>query len=159
MQILVVSDTHGRSEYLEQLLETEDARNSDWLIHCGDIGYDDEWLRMTFRGAVTIVAGNCDYGSDLPLEATVERENHGFYITHGHRYLMGGIDRLLYRAEELGCDVVLFGHTHRPYIEQDGDILACNPGSLAMPRQSDGRHTYAVLEVTEDGVTARIAEL
>ncbi|MBR6019478.1 MAG: metallophosphoesterase [Lachnospiraceae bacterium] len=159
MKVLVISDTHGRRETMERLLETDDAKDADWIIHCGDIGYDDEWLRYAFRGAVTIVCGNCDFGSDLPREAVVEREGVKFYVTHGHRYLMGGLDRLAYRAQEVGASVVLFGHTHIPYTVEEDGIRFLNPGSLALPRQSDRRKTYGVITVEQGSVTAKIREL
>ena len=159
MKIIVISDTHDRTETMERLLALQEVKEADWLIHCGDIGYDDDWLRNAFHGAVTIVAGNCDYGSNLPRETVVEREGTGFFITHGHRYLMGGLDRLSYRAQELGCGVVLFGHTHAPLVEEEGDILFVNPGSLALPRQANRRKTYAVLTDKDGAWKAEIREL
>lgn len=159
MKILVISDTHDRTEPMEQLLASKDAKDADWLIHCGDIGYDDDWLRNAFHGAVSIVAGNCDYGSELPGELVVEREGTNFLITHGHRYLMGGLDRLSYRAQELGCGVVLFGHTHAPLVEEEGNILFVNPGSLALPRQANRRKTYAVITDANGVWKAQIREL
>ena len=159
MKILVISDTHDRRESMERLLLTKDAKEADWLIHCGDIGYDDDWLRNAFRGAVTIVSGNCDFGSPLPRETVVEREGTQFFITHGHRYLMGGLDRLAYRAEELGCSVVLFGHTHSPLVTEEDGILFVNPGSLALPRQADRKRTYAVLTEKDGEWSAEIREL
>ena len=159
MKILVISDTHDRREPMELLLSTKDAKDADWIIHCGDIGYDDDWLRNAFYGAVTIVSGNCDFGSDLPRETVVERDGTQFFITHGHRYLMGGLDRLGYRAEELGCSVVLFGHTHSPLVTEEGGILFVNPGSLALPRQANRRKTYAVITGETDNWKAVIREL
>ena len=35
MKILVVSDTHGRDEKLERVVEQEQP--FDYLIHCGDV--------------------------------------------------------------------------------------------------------------------------
>ncbi len=159
MQILVISDTHGSRGRMEELLENVELRKSDWLIHCGDIGQDADWLRNAFPRAVSIVAGNCDFGADLPRETVVEREGRKFLITHGNRYVAGGMGYFLYRAKELECDVVLFGHTHVPLIEEEEGILFVNPGSLALPRQSDGRPTYAVIRVENGTATAEIRSL
>ena len=38
-------------------------------------------------------------------------------------------------------DIVMFGHTHKPYFEQKDGITVLNPGSLAYPRQ-EGRIGY-----------------
>lgn len=159
MKIIVVSDTHGRTEALENLLAREDVRKADWLVHCGDIGDDERWLRNAFAGAVSIVAGNCDYFTDLPKELTVEREGRRFLITHGHRYLSGGISRLWYRAKEEACDVVLFGHTHMPLVAEEDGVLFVNPGSVALPRQADRRRTYAVINVENGKASAHIEDV
>ena len=36
-------------------------------------------------------------------------------------------------------DIVMFGHTHKPYFEQKDGITVLNPGSLAYPRQEAER--------------------
>lgn len=159
MKIIVVSDTHGRRENLEQLLARDDVRDADWLVHCGDIGDDERWLRNAFPRAVSIVSGNCDWFTDLPRELVVEREGRRFLITHGNRYVDGGLPRFSYRAREEACDVVLFGHTHMPLVTEEGGILYVNPGSAAMPRQADRRRTYAVITVSDGRATARIEDL
>ncbi|MCL6580988.1 MAG: metallophosphatase family protein [Firmicutes bacterium] len=43
-------------------------------------------------------------------------------------------------------DVVLLGHTHRPYIRQVGRVTVANPGSVGQPRDGDPRAAYAVWE-------------
>jgi len=50
-----------------------------------------------------------------------------------------------YRAEEVGANVVLFGHSHVPLCTEERGVLFLNPGSLQLPR---GYHqpTYACLE-------------
>ena len=157
MRILVLSDTHGRRDGMEELLTTEDARTADWLVHCGDIGRsDEEWLRRAFSGAVTIVEGNNDFFTDLPRQLVVEREGHRFLILHGQRQVHGGLVLFRYTALENNCDIVLFGHTHKPLIEEDDGIWYINPGSLELPRQADRRRTYVVLDVRGKNVTATL---
>ena len=41
-----------------------------------------------------------------------------------------------------GVDIVLYGHTHRPVIDIDDDIIAVNPGSLSHPRQEGRQPSY-----------------
>ena len=53
-------------------------------------------------------------------------------------------------AASRGMNIVMFGHTHKPLIEQFGSVLAINPGSLTYPRQSGRRPSYAVMDL-EDG--------
>jgi putative phosphoesterase len=57
-------------------------------------------------------------------------------------------DRRWQRADELGVDIVIGGHTHVPMAERFGHTLVVNPGSTAEPRTSgDRRGTYAVIDV------------
>ena len=55
-----------------------------------------------------------------------------FLLLHGHQYY--AMSSLLYRAEEVHADMVLYGHTHMPDLSADGPRLILNPGSLSRPR-------------------------
>jgi predicted phosphodiesterase len=54
--------------------------------------------------------------------------------------------------------LVVFGHSHRPVIEQVGDTLAVNPGSAGKPRFRDPV-CVAIAEITRGRVTARRIDL
>ena len=45
----------------------------------------------------------------------------------------------------------MYGHTHRPLIELEGDIIAINPGSLSYPRQDGKKPSYVIMTLDEDG--------
>lgn len=56
-------------------------------------------------------------------------------LTHGHYYNVSlGVETLREEAIERGCDIAMYGHTHRPYLEQGGKVTILNPGSLSYPR-------------------------
>ena len=54
-------------------------------------------------------------------------------------------------AKARGFDIVMFGHTHRPCLEQDDDIVALNPGSLSYPRQEGRKPSYVIMETDRYG--------
>jgi putative phosphoesterase len=54
------------------------------------------------------------------------------------------------------CDVLVFGHTHQPWVAEYGDVLFVNCGSVGKPKDGDSRASYAVLEVEAGEVTADI---
>lgn len=54
-------------------------------------------------------------------------------------------------AIDRGVDIVLYGHTHRPVIDIDDDIIAVNPGSLSYPRQEGRQPSYAIMEIDRRG--------
>jgi predicted phosphodiesterase len=49
-------------------------------------------------------------------------------------------------------DVVAFGHTHRPWHREIGDVHFVNTGSVGRPKDGDPRAGYVVLIVNESGV-------
>ncbi|RJX19292.1 MAG: metallophosphoesterase [Desulforudis sp.] len=57
-------------------------------------------------------------------------------------------------------DVLVAGHTHRPYVWQAESVLVVNPGSVGQPRDGDPRAAYALLGTGDKGkVTASIVRV
>jgi predicted phosphodiesterase len=54
------------------------------------------------------------------------------------------------------CDVLVFGHTHKPWIHEYGGVLFVNCGSVGKPKDGDVRGGFAVLETDGAEVVARI---
>ena len=54
-------------------------------------------------------------------------------------------------ARARGFDIVMFGHTHRPYLEQDREIVVLNPGSLSYPRQEGRKPSYIIMDLDREG--------
>ena len=146
MKILIVSDTHGKDEKLEEAVLREAP--FDYFIHCGDVEGREIFIEALVECPCTIVAGNNDFFSDLPREDVIQLEGHRLLVTHGHYYGASmGLYGLLDEGKTRGCQAVLFGHTHRPVNETEDGILLLNPGSLAYPRQEGKRPSYAVMEL------------
>ncbi len=159
MKILIVSDTHGRDTNLEFVVEKEAP--FDMLIHCGDVEGREFFIEALAECPCCIVAGNNDFFSDLPREEEITLGGRKALVTHGHYY---GVSMDLYgiteEAASRGCEIVLFGHTHRPTAERCNGVLAVNPGSLAYPRQQGRRPSYAVMEASRTcGVQVEIRYL
>jgi diadenosine tetraphosphatase ApaH/serine/threonine PP2A family protein phosphatase len=49
------------------------------------------------------------------------------------------------------CDVLVFGHTHTPWIHSYGGVLFVNCGSVGKPKDGDPRAAFAVLELDRAG--------
>ena len=150
MKILIVSDTHGRDGRLEQVVEREAP--FDMLIHCGDVEGREFFIEALAECPCYIVSGNNDYYSDLPRETEVLVGGKRAWITHGHYYGISMNNRnVVDEALRRGCDMIFCGHTHRPVIEEYGNLLLVNPGSLTYPRQEGRKPSYAVMAVSWDG--------
>lgn len=144
-KILVVSDTHRKLTNLQRALEAE--KGADLLIHLGDIEGDEEEIRRLAGCPVEMVKGNNDFFCALPREEEIWLAGHKAFLTHGHDYGVSvGNEILRDEARARGCDIVMYGHTHRPVLdENDGGLTVLNPGSLSYPRQMDRRPSYAVI--------------
>ena len=67
-------------------------------------------------------------------------------VVHGHTFCVyRGVERLKQYALQNHIDIVMFGHTHKPYIEIDEDVTILNPGSVSYPRQPDHMPTFLSL--------------
>ena len=151
MKVLIVSDTHGREQNLAEALEQTGP--IDQLIHLGDVEGGAEHIRELAGDApAAIIAGNNDFFCDLPNERIFTIGGHRIFMTHGHGYFVhSGTLYLKREARKKGADIVMFGHTHKPYMEEDNELLVLNPGNLSLPRQEGHRPTYIVMEIADDG--------
>ena len=150
MRVLIVSDTHGRHGGLDRALQ--EAGNIDMLIHLGDVEGGETYIDAVADREKHIIRGNNDFFSELPREEEFYIGSHKVFITHGHAYYVS-LDPEYIREEgkARGAEIVMFGHTHRPFFEDDNGIIVLNPGSLSFPRQEGRKGSYMILEMDEDG--------
>ena len=75
------------------------------------------------------------------------------YVTHGHLYdVKQSPMKLIYRAKELGANIVCFGHTHVLGAEYIDDIFFVNPGSLKKPRRIEEK-SFVTITITKTHFT------
>lgn len=149
MKVLVISDTHGDISLLKSNLEA--VEECDMILHLGD--YDSDTYRISefYKKQIFAVRGNNDYSSRFDQDKIIRIENHTIFMTHGHKYgVYFGIDRLYYKAKEIGADIVLYGHTHVYNLQSKGQIIFLNPGSAFLSR--DGQNSFAIISIEDDKV-------
>ena len=52
--------------------------------------------------------------------------------------------------------MLVFGHTHKPWVHDYGGVRFVNCGSVGKPKDGDPRGAFAVLTATADGVAVAI---
>ena len=145
MKVLIVSDTHKKNDTYLNLLK---LHNPDMVIHCGDAEGAEYLLTEAADCPVHIVLGNNDFFSSLPRELELEIGKYKVWVTHGHNYYVSMVNETIKRESVArGMDIVCYGHTHRPVVDRDDDIIAVNPGSLSYPRQENRRPSYVIMEI------------
>ncbi len=153
MRILIVSDTHGRDANLMRVVENE--KNIELMVHLGDLCGLEDYIEEATGIPCYMVRGNNDYASMLPAESVIMLGKHRTLITHGHYFgVYSGTSRLRQYAKGLDCDIVMYGHTHYPEIDCDGDVTVINPGSLTIPRQPGHKPSYIIAETDDNGDVA-----
>lgn len=157
MIIYILSDTHGHVDgFLDKL---DEIGRPDRIFFLGDCVEDGELIRDRLDIDTTIVRGNNDYHNKIYRdEEVVIIEDYKILLTHGHLYDVNfDISNIYYRAEELGCDIVFFGHTHRP-LKVNDRLLILNPGSVSYPRGLGNEKTFIKL-IIEDGLKYEFIKL
>ncbi len=150
MRVLIVSDTHKSHKNLERVLEK--VRPIDMMIHLGDTEGGEDYIEALAECPVHIIRGNNDFFSDLRPEEEFDIEGHHIFITHGHYYYVAmSEERLKAEARARGADIVMYGHTHKPALTQEADLITLNPGSVAYPRQEGRKPSYMIMELGAEG--------
>ncbi len=148
---LVFSDSHGVDEKMLDIIKQHKSE-IEGIFFLGDAENSGDRLRASVQGPVYMVRGNCDWSLQASDFQVFSLHGHTVAMTHGHRQRVNmGIDTLKYWAMEKEADLVLYGHTHVPFVEQTSTLTILNPGSISRPRQEGHRKTYAILDFLPDG--------
>ena len=153
MKLGLISDTH---DYLDPRI-SELFAGVDHILHAGDVGRSLLIVELEQIAPVTAVTGNTDEG--LPLHETELVTLGGKKFLIHHIVTPGvGSPRIDCRLREDAPDVVMFGHTHKPFAQQVGGILYFNPGYAGRQRFELPR-SVAVMEIQEGKISHRFVTL
>jgi hypothetical protein len=153
---IILSDTHGNKRIIEKLYPL--FQENDYIIHLGDGNRDMSEIYRAFPDKTFVCQGNCDFSTPYSRpEWELQIENCKILCAHGHRFgVKYSLDGYKKEAISRGCNIALYGHTHKAKIEQDGNLTVMNPGN-GTPYSSDASYGYLV--VNGDKVTATIVPI
>jgi len=157
MILLVLSDTHRRTD---RMITAAEIIKPDAVLHLGDYTEDIVELQSHLPDIdCYAVPGNGDYDFDIDSETLLSFHGFKIFMTHGHKFgVKSGLDRLIRRAEAVGADLALFGHTHQALSRKYDGIWLFNPGQMS---RHDERlaASYGVVTIDEKGFTCDIRML
>ena len=131
MKILVMSDSHRNTMAMGKI---KDLEQPDLILHLGDHESDCDFIFYDIRNLR--VRGNCDHCSDEPDDRFLDLHPAKIWMTHGHLYgVKSGIVQLRHAALDKGANIALFGHTHKAFFCDEGNLIIMNPGT---PNKSYG---------------------
>lgn len=160
MRIIVMSDTHKMYSSLEKIVTSN--IEADMFIHLGDGEEEINLLLAKFPEIAPKfyhVCGNCDSRSLSPDMLILEVEGHKILAAHGH--LLGvafSLATITRKAEENGCDIILYGHTHQRFNKYIDEMYIMNPGSASSPRDGNKR-SYGYIDIIPSGIVTNIIDL
>jgi putative phosphoesterase len=145
MKLLLVSDSHGATAYVNMLiLQMKKEGVPDAVLYAGDGIADADLLSVI--APVHKVRGNCD----PPLRYVAQELTLRFgpsliYLSHGNLHrVKRSLDLLASAAIEAGAGIVVYGHTHRQKLDLIDRVYLVNPGALFIGE-------YALLHLQPDG--------
>ncbi len=152
--LTVFSDSHGCRRNIQRLLG--DFYVSDKIVFLGD-GLSDLIELFEFEDKIIKVKGNCDFTLNANKQEFFEVEGVKFLAVHGDGFgVKQSFERLLRYAEQNGVKCVLYGHTHKPLIEEVNGVLLINPGTLSGYGTGE---TFAFITVKNGEISAKIIPL
>ena len=161
MKIFFIADIHGSLYYTKKALENFIKEKADYIVILGDVLYhgarnplpleynpkEVTSLLNEYADKIIAVRGNCDSEVDemvldFPMMATystVLYNERRLFLTHGHIYSEDNLPKLRQG------DVFIYGHSHIPIAQKNGNIFIINPGSITFPKENNP-NSYGVLE-------------
>jgi uncharacterized protein len=177
MRIGVVADTHIPDAFPElppRILEL--FGGVDIILHAGDVSDLGVLQQLEPIAQTFAVHGECDNAQVRQYLEEKQRLAFGgraVGLVHGHRAWEGStLRRVVYRlnpsrrtATLLGyiqrqftdVDVIVFGHSHAPYMKMHGNTLLFNPGSLLPHFGRVG--SVGLLEINSTAIKGRIVAI
>jgi len=154
LRLGVISDTHGR---FDPVIATV-FKGLDCIIHAGDVGKAEVISQLEQLAPVIAVEGNNDAPGLYPSERIERLAGRTILVRHvfGELHQIGKKEREA--VERLAPDIVIFGHSHRPYKAALGKTILFNPGS-AGPKRFSLPRTVGLIMLDDFRIETQIRHL
>lgn len=153
MKLGLVSDTHDQ---FHPRLETLFA-GVDHILHAGDVCSPTVITRLQAIAPVTVVRGNNDVYPPWRETEVATFGQHRFMIEHIVTPLQLEPE-FRFSLRRIQPQVVIFGHTHRPFHQTIEGVTYLNPGA-AGPRRFDLPRTICLLHLEADCLRPEFVDL
>jgi putative phosphoesterase len=107
-----------------------------------------------------------EFMHELPFDLRFELGGKRVRLVHGsprkvNEYLFEDKPAKTFERIAAGsdCDVLVFGHTHKPWFREYGGVLFVNCGSVGKPKDGDPRAAFAVLSASDGEIEVEIPRI
>lgn len=127
------------------------------VIHFNTVGMNRLAAEAARWTSENISAENVDYLKALRSSMKTKIDGRTIAMYHGSprdddEYLYE-IDTGPELVEMCGCQIMITGHTHIPFVRKFSDGMLINPGAIGQPRDGDRRASFAILDTEHADVT------
>ncbi len=95
----------------------------DMLIHLGDVEGDEDYIPAVADCPVHMVRGNNDFFSESAWKKKNLMVERIMYLHAWTSYYVSMGETRKGEARGRGADIVMYGHTHRPFLKEEEDLL------------------------------------
>ncbi|MDR3540060.1 MAG: metallophosphoesterase family protein [Desulfosporosinus sp.] len=156
MRIAVLSDTHLREGKSLPPFVWEHLTQIDMVLHAGDLTHMGLLEELACIAPVRAVKGNCDgWDVSLPDRDVIECAAWKIGLVHGNVGKGNSTPERAYtQFQEIPVDLIVFGHSHTPFMEWRNGILLFNPGSPTDKRR-EPQYSFGLLDIQPGQVKAK----
>ncbi|MBN2884363.1 metallophosphoesterase family protein [Patescibacteria group bacterium] len=137
MLIAIASDLHDNLTNWQIFNNYLNEQGINTLLFCGDLCNNEtlQHIRQEFPGKIYFIAGNQELydfqeaenlknAEFLGRHGAIEIKNIKIGLIHEPNFK----EKLLRERDNL--NFIFYGHTHKPWIENEGSLVVANPGTL-----------------------------
>ncbi len=158
LRIGVVADTHSR-EIPKMLLK--DFKSVDLIIHAGDFCDIADYEILSNIKEVKAVYGNMDTEAIrkiFPRRQIFKLGAFSVGLFHGEGPPKTILEKVKEEFKNDKVDIVIFGHSHQPFNQKEGNVLYFNPGS---PNDTvfAPYFSYGIIEIANKDFSAKLVKI
>ncbi|MBI2251173.1 MAG: YfcE family phosphodiesterase [Armatimonadetes bacterium] len=163
MKLGIISDTHKNLDYLKKVIQIFKDERIDLFIHLGDDYSDlkdyDDFIKLVKIPGVY----DPEYkDSNIPHREILKIEEIKILLTHSpeshENDFPADLDPLELAKKE-NINLILYGHTHIPAIQEKENLLWVNPGHLKIEDKKGYPPTYSIIDISGRSIEAKIINL
>jgi len=163
MKIAIISDTHDNLVNFKKAVDYLKKENIETVIHCGDVCTPKTLIDALedFLGKIYITLGNCDelYFREKMIFDGLETKIWPDFGEISLDKKKIAFSHLPQTAENLSktkkYDLIFYGHSHKPWLENKEKTKIVNPGNLAGLIY---KASFAVYDTKEDKLELKVLE-
>ncbi len=161
MVLGILSDTHGNVEAIQEVIRRFLAAKVDLVLHLGDDYLDMLFFEAANLPVIAVPGLYCpEYRDPTILNRRIENlSDVRILLTHTPEVSKFDQPGDLDPQGNAPVDIVLYGHTHIPNIQEREGVLWVNPGHLKAFDRRGHILSYALMNLTPPRVDVRILSL